>query len=411
LRFRFESFLVNAIVFGPILLLLFAPQLLPDTNRSRSARANTELTPAIRPCPPEMSAQSADALFLPSGAPRGRAGHSLVWTDTEMLVWGGSAQADGDGSRLLGDGARYDPNADRWTPITMEGAPAPRSGHRAVWTGTEMIIWGGGGRCGVPFDSGGRYDPPTDTWKPLPPSGLPEGFDVSAAVWTGSEMIVWGGKGANSARRNAGARYDPILDIWKPITDRGAPRPRGGETVVWTGSVMIVWGGATVGSSTYPDGGRYNPLTDSWIPIRPIPDWVGPIAKSVWTGTELIVWDGSRGVRYDPLTETWSSISSETGVAPRVEFEMVWTGREVIFWGGWQKGNRSHSPIFDDGAAYDPATDAWRSISERTIPNSRSAHKMVWTGTELLIWGGYGHDSRNPPQFERYPAEVERYTP
>jgi hypothetical protein len=36
-------------------------------------------------------------------------------------------------------------------------APAAKSSHVAVWTGTEMIIWGGGSRFGI--GTGGRYFP------------------------------------------------------------------------------------------------------------------------------------------------------------------------------------------------------------------------------------------------------------
>src|SRR5437868_2691207 len=32
---------------------------------------------------------------------------------------------------------------DSWTPTTIVNAPTAREGHSAVWTGSEMIIWGG----------------------------------------------------------------------------------------------------------------------------------------------------------------------------------------------------------------------------------------------------------------------------
>ena len=35
---------------------------------------------------------------------------------------------------------------------------------------------------------------------------------VHTAVWTGSEMIVWGGTGANYF--NTGGRYNPNTDSW-----------------------------------------------------------------------------------------------------------------------------------------------------------------------------------------------------
>src|SRR6185436_18183838 len=62
------------------------------------------------------------------------------WTGEEMIVWGGSAQA----STLLNTGGRYNPLSDSWTSTsTGANVPPARFDHSAVWTGTEMIVWGG----------------------------------------------------------------------------------------------------------------------------------------------------------------------------------------------------------------------------------------------------------------------------
>ncbi|MDP9186205.1 MAG: hypothetical protein M3O72_02460, partial [Verrucomicrobiota bacterium] len=49
---------------------------------------------------------------------------------------------------------------DTWTP-TFSGVPDARYLHTAVWTGTEMIVWGGYGSGYL--NTGGRYNPTTDT--------------------------------------------------------------------------------------------------------------------------------------------------------------------------------------------------------------------------------------------------------
>jgi hypothetical protein len=69
-----------------------------------------------------------------------------------MIIWGGN-----DGSNVK-TGSRYNPTTDTWTATSTTNAPSGRSDHTAVWTGTEMIIWGGG------YSSGGRYNPATDSW-------------------------------------------------------------------------------------------------------------------------------------------------------------------------------------------------------------------------------------------------------
>ena len=46
--------------------------------------------------------------------------------------------------------------------VSTTNAPSDRSLHTAIWTGSEMIIWGGSN--GGFFNDGARYDPAADTW-------------------------------------------------------------------------------------------------------------------------------------------------------------------------------------------------------------------------------------------------------
>ena len=43
----------------------------------------------------------------------------------------------------LNTGGRYNPSTDSWTATSTTNAPAARYDHTAVWTGSEMIVWGG----------------------------------------------------------------------------------------------------------------------------------------------------------------------------------------------------------------------------------------------------------------------------
>jgi len=61
-----------------------------------------------------------------------------------MIVWGGQ-----DANFILfNTGGRYDPGADTWAATSVTNAPDARADHTAVWTGSEMIIWGGQGEAG-----------------------------------------------------------------------------------------------------------------------------------------------------------------------------------------------------------------------------------------------------------------------
>jgi N-acetylneuraminic acid mutarotase len=211
--------------------------------------------------------------------------HPAVWTGSEMIVWGGDANGPGTGGR-------YNPSTDSWTATSTTNAPFGREYHTAVWTGSEMIVWGGAGYYSpeyVYFNTGGRYNPRTDSWTATSTINVPTARSHHRAEWTGSEMIVWGGENGVSGFLNNGGRYDPSTNSWTATSTTNAPEARSHFTSVWTGSEMIVWGGYgdTIGS----DGGRYNPSTNSWTATSTTN---APSPRSdhtaVWTGNEMIVW-------------------------------------------------------------------------------------------------------------------------
>jgi N-acetylneuraminic acid mutarotase len=334
-------------------------------------------------------------------APSPRFGHTAVWTGTRMVVWGGSVGA----SEEIGTGALYDPVTDTWTPTATNGAPAGRQDHTAVWTGTEMIVWGGLGLVSVSLNSGGRYNPSTDSWAPTSiGANVPSARWRHTAVWTGSEMIVWGGDG------NTGGRYNPALDSWTPTSiSANVPVGRYSHTAVWTGTAMIVWGGQGISPNNYlQSGGRYDPESDVWASISATgaPD-TRRGQFSVWTGSRMIVWGGDRlGGRYDPATDVWTSLTADGAPVPRSGMAMVWTGSSMIVWGGTVVGARYPN----SGGRYDPVLDRWTPTLSPNAPSERSKHTAVWTGSRMIVYGGvYFEDPLNTGG--RYDPITDSWTP
>jgi N-acetylneuraminic acid mutarotase len=129
--------------------------------------------------------------------------HTAVWTGTEMIVWGGIGEFPGGD---LNTGGRYNATTNNWTPTNTYNTPEPRTSHTAVWTGTEMVVWGGFNEFNFEdLNTGGRYNPNTDSWTATT-TFAPDPRELHTAVWTGSEMIVWGGN-ANGGIVNTGGRY------------------------------------------------------------------------------------------------------------------------------------------------------------------------------------------------------------
>ena len=347
------------------------------------------------------TAQSScvDDSWQPTPGVEERSGHTAVWTGSEMLIWGGFQNKIPDTSNA---GNRYDPATDTWTSISLIGAPEARGSHTAIWTGTHMIVWGGEDYATSTFlNTGGRYDPATDSWTPSNTANAPFARINHTAVWTGNEMIVWGGQSAGCIadpthcidfQLNRGGRYNPSTDQWTLMgTDINAPTARSNHTAVWTGNVMVVWGGSGFFPDNFykNDGGRYDPSTDTWqtVSTTNAPD-PRDSHKAVWTGNEMFVWGGyanaylGTGGRYNPITDAWVGTTLIGAPEPRTDHTVVWTGSQMIVWGG------IGDFVYNNGAGYFPNTDSWQPISDTAAPSPRDTHTAVWTGNEMIVWGG-----------------------
>jgi N-acetylneuraminic acid mutarotase len=78
--------------------------------------------------------------------------------------------------------------------MTTNSAPEPRQAHTALWTGSQMIVWGGETTNNTFFSDGGYYNPTANSWQSMTLSGAPEQRALHSAVWTGNEMLIWGGE-------------------------------------------------------------------------------------------------------------------------------------------------------------------------------------------------------------------------
>jgi hypothetical protein len=117
-----------------------------------------------------------------------------------MIIWGGS-----NASNEFFTGARFNPVTNTWTAINTTGSPLPRQNHIALWTGSQMLITGGDNRLINLEATGAIYNPQTNLWSPMAPipTGVIPTLDEEAptskllAIWTGQQMVIFGGTDAN----------------------------------------------------------------------------------------------------------------------------------------------------------------------------------------------------------------------
>ena len=312
---------------------------------------------------------------IPEAPIDGRYGNVAVWTGDEMLVWGGTPANAGDSAELA-NGAAFNPGVQSWRGLS-DGPLEFTGGRTAVWTGDAMLVWGGevGDGSHARPDNGAAYDPQTDRWTELPASPY-WSLAGHSAIWTGREMIVWGGVGTE----DRGAVFDPRSGTWRAI----APAPvdgRSGHSAVWTGTEMIVWGGRD--GLPLATGAAYAPDSDSWRELPPAPIAGRDLHAATWTGEEMIVWGGwmeeaavSDGAAYNPVSNTWRELPRAPIESAILDSSAVWTGREVVVVGADSKV-----------AAYSPKENEWATLPG-PLTGAVDMPTVLGTDGEVILWGG-----------------------
>ena len=280
--------------------------------------------------------------------------------------------------------AAYDPKLRTWSRLSPFAGPKGNyeGRYHAVWTGREVLVIG-------PFDFQ-AFDPRSERWRRLPLPRADPGAALGLVVWTGRELISWGG-GCCGDASNRGAAYVPSTNSWHTLPPSPLA-PAQGPSGAWTGSRLVV-----VVSGRDPDGRPYphrfaraatfDPVTGSWRRIAPMPSG-RPGAAAVWTGTELMVIGGGgpvggssvarAGFAYVPHTDTWRRLPQMPPL--HAGFAAVWGGGRLLVWGG--AGNAR-------GAEYPPAAGRWFALPAAPL-RARDDPAAVWTGDALLVWGGQG---------------------
>jgi hypothetical protein len=324
----------------------------------------------------------------------GRIFPSAVWTGGEVIVFGGGKSVDG--GECFGDGAVYSILKNAWELLPPSGLSGGcRKSHSAVWTGTEMIVFGGQ-ESGSFHGDGAIYDAYAKRWNALAASPL-EARSGHAATWTGTSMLVWGGAGADSTRFADGALFNPSTHEWTMLP----PAPLAGRTfptVAWTETHVVIWGGIGVSGTQLDDGALYDPITSAWQPLPASATAARFLPTAGLADNRLYLFGGLD----DPPRSDGAILSlgalpswSPLPAPPPSLFEAAslpagWVHSDRLYvWSGAVADGTSVK-FQSAGASFDRSTGTWSALNSAGAPTARMAPVSLWAGTLAFVWSGAG---------------------
>ncbi len=338
------------------LQLLSAPEIFVGTRgltQEQIDHLNIETT-ATRPL--------SDPNYLDPGPLGERFSADVIWTGEEMIVWGGKESREGLAS--LVDGAAFDPAANRWRMLAKSPIDGSRA-TRAVWGDEEMIV--------VSPDGSFGYDPNSDSWRTI-------GIGVAPSEWP-DRMVYVEGKVFIWERTSLISELTVATGQWQPI-DVPDPAPEYADP--WFSSLTVVGDRLILTSigGNYCSGKQIWHLdVDGWDSLPEVSLATETYAdcsaanQTAAAGGDLVIWD------------------EESHPAKVYSFELGhWRDIPTIPLGGTEgppgpvemDDDRFMVPRWGEGAIFDATADTWTQV---TLPGAGSDVEIVWTGTEFLAWG------------------------
>lgn len=339
-----------------------------------------------------------------------RDGHTAVWTGDRLVVWGGFPSEQTLASNN-DRGYQLDPTVMEWTQLPKSGL-TPRVGHTMIWTGREIIVFGGFDADGTPLSDGGilhagRLEPDgsisagtfgdftAGVWSRFGAELATFPFQaraLHAAAWTGQYLVITGGINASNTLLKEASAYDVANDQWMRLTyDRFEPRAC--HQMVFDSENVVILGG--LGASDIADGAVPNvttrcttdPITDRkdpfawslklnrqtdfpdtaayfWTILPDAPRHLATDFAASWTGTKIGI------AAAIPELETVAPMLYEPGagfevlelptdsqLAPRTDISVAWLRNQLMVWGGHDPEACDDDPpigcALDNGAQFD----------------------------------------------------------
>lgn len=223
-----------------------------------------------------------------------------------------------------------------------------------------------------------------------------------------------------SAKRELGKVPASEVAVWQKVGSSNSPDGRYLQAAAYDEArkVVVMFGGIT----TYPSSGASSLSQDTWEWSPATGEWTKrtlDAAKPDPRSGAAMVYDSARAKfilfggragsgfnledtwEWDPTTGAWTDVGATGHPSARSQHAMVYeksTGKVLLFGGGRSTPSSSDgsgvSISLGDTWEYDPATNAWASLTATSSPSVRNDSALVWDSgrNKAVLFGGIQTD-------------------
>lgn len=267
----------------------------------------------------------------------------------------------------------------------MAQLPNPRWDFPALWTGSRILVFGGGSTAAPDAESILLYDVASDsfvaTHSRLYPLSGPQ-----SAVWIGGAAYVFTTDPQGHA---ATVRYDPVAD--KLTTMSGAlplySSTPGLLTAVTDGRYAYVFGGESTGPNDRIF--RYDPVADTVTVLQSAIPGGNREMAAAYAGGAIYLFGGAGGagtaiLKFDPSNDTVTTLAATLPMALR-DAGIVSDGQTILLFGG-DASSIGYGPR-TDVLRFDTSTQGVTVMGDK-LPVPLAYAPAVWTGSRACMIGG-----------------------
>jgi Galactose oxidase, central domain len=208
--------------------------------------------------------------LVPALSPPPRNAHDMARVDASTVVMFGGTAATGGGA--LADTWSFDIATEAWSSVSGP-MPPPRFQHGMVAIGGSLaLLYGGRTSIGMEIGDTWIFDAGALSWSNVAPPGAPPTNSAFAFAFDGADTVTMFGGFQNNIPLDQTWNYTVSTNSWVAATPAGSPGARavlGGEYLA--AGQMVVFSGKLGECCVNPSSGTfaYDPIADSWSTITP----------------------------------------------------------------------------------------------------------------------------------------------